>query len=126
MTGSLSYYDIIRSHRHEQIAALPSYSALRHVLSEIGSEAADCGGIKLSEFLDALRDMVGTVPFGDVCDECWRDHKHGTPEPHDPRGDDMITWPHLVKRHGEFITGTYRCKNGHTWTCTNLISIIGL
>ena len=130
MTAKQTYDTIISSYDHEQIAALPAYSALRKALSDIGNEAAARGGMKLGEFLAALRDMAATAPFGDMCNrcfnDCWRNHHHSEAAYGTRPRRFQISWPYAVERKGEYITGTYRCDRGHVWTCTYAISIIGM
>lgn len=56
--------------------------------------------VELATLLDATRDMTTTTPYADDCERCdtWR-------------------WPHAVERDGGWLTCTYRCPCGHTWTC---------
>lgn len=130
MTAEQTYDTIARTYDHEQIAVLPAYPMLRQALSDIGNQAAETGRIKLDEFLDALRDMAATAPFGDTCNcclnECCRNHHHSEADPADSCTADRISWPYAAKRKGEYVTGTYRCERGHVWTCTYAISIIGI
>ena len=49
--------------------------------------------------------MTATTPYADMCERCTE-----------------LRWPHAVKRHGGQMTGTYRCGQGHTWTCTWTVS----
>lgn len=114
MTTRTTTYDTeVRSFSHAHLAAVPAYARLRQALSDFANEAPRTA---LGAFLDALRDMAATAPFGDMCDTCGRDH---------PQEYDMY-WPHAAERDGGWITGTYRCRRGHTWTCGYSIDIIGM
>jgi hypothetical protein len=79
----------------------------------------------LGTWLAAITDMAATAPYGDTCEQCDR---ACTCPPDVPLLDTCAAhrtwWPHAVKRDGGWITGTYRCGRGHTWTCGYAIDIV--
>lgn len=109
----VTYETAVRSFAHEDLALLPAYHRLRQALSDLANEAAEGELAPLASFLEAVRDMALTAPYGDTCRECSR------------AGHDLqIFWPHSVIRTGGFIRGTYRCSNGHTWTCGYAVDVM--
>lgn len=123
----MTYDMAVRSFDHAPLAALPAYARLRQALSDIANEAAEQGGMKLSEFLDAVRDMAATAPYGDMCMQCGK----ACECPPDALLLDTCLahrtwWPHAAERDGGWITGTYRCSGGHTWPCGYAINIAGM
>lgn len=101
----LTYVEVVRSFDHAPLAASPAYVVLRQALSDLANESADLDpALTLAGFLDAVRDMAATAPYADGCERC------------DPDGY-RAWWPHAVVREGAGLTGTYRCANGHKWTC---------
>ena len=123
-----TYADVVRTFDHARLATLPAYAALRQALSDLANEIAGQGGMKLPGFLAAVQDMAATAPYGDMCTRCSKecDQAHH----HDAEGDPLscgayaLCWPHAVERDGGWITGTYRCRRGHTWTCGYAINIV--
>ena len=100
-----TYDTLIRSFDHGPLARHPAYARLRQALSDLANETDP---IPVPAFLAAIQDMTLTAPFGDMCVQCH-----------------AMAWPHAVHRNGEHITGTYRCDQGHTWTCGYSVSIVG-
>jgi len=118
-----AYHRLVRSFDHSDLAALPGYPALRQALCDIASHVADSA---LAAFAAAVRDMAVTAPFADLCgacnDECSAGHPHG-PDGRPCRCGDYCYWPYAAARKTDWITGSYRCRQGHTWTCGYPISI---
>jgi hypothetical protein len=116
------YHRLVRSFDHSDLAALPGYPALRQALGDIASQMAVTA---LAAFAAALRDMAITAPFADLCgtccDQCARDHPPGS-DGRPCRCGDSCYWPHAAARADDWITGSYRCRQGHTWTCGYPIS----
>lgn len=119
----ITYVEAVRSFGHTALAASPAYAVLRQALSDLANESADLDpAITLAGLLDAVRDMAATAPYGDMCNlcglACARTHRHADGE-HLPLtcGSGRTWWPHAVVREGAGLTGTYRCANGHKWTC---------
>jgi hypothetical protein len=61
----------VRSFDHTGLSLLPAYHALRRALSDLLNEA-DAAGMDTGwpEFLDAIKDMAASAPYGDCCSEC--------------------------------------------------------
>jgi len=118
-----AHHRLVRNFDHSDLAALPGYPALRQALGEIACHVADSA---LAGFAAAVRDMVVTAPFADLCgtcnDQCARDHAPG-PDTGPCRCGDSCYWPYAAARTDDWITGSYRCRQGHTWTCGYPISI---
>ena len=102
-----TYDEAVHSFDHTSLAALPAYTRLRQALSDLANESAGQGGMELAGFLAAAQDMAATAPYADMCDHCTE-----------------LAWPHAVKRDDGWITGTYRCGRGHTWTCGYAVNIV--
>jgi hypothetical protein len=118
----LTYLEAVRSFDHAPLAASPAYAALRQALSDLANESADLDpAITLAGYLDAVRDMAATAPYGDMCNRCClacaRTHQHGDDEFPRPCDAYRTWWPHAAVRAGGGVTGTYRCGTGHEWTC---------
>lgn len=131
LTDSAAYREAVRSFDHVGIVAFPTYGRLRQALSDLGNEITENGGMELAAWLAAVRDMAVTAPYGDMCtpcaDACRREgHDHGEDEFPRPCGAYRLWWPHADERTDEHIRGTYRCGQGHEWTCSYLISMAGL
>jgi hypothetical protein len=108
MTAKTTYRTAVRSFDHQALATIAAYPALRQALSDFGNEA---GHVSLADFLDAVRDMALTAPYGDSCQHCK-----------DPSADDgtymQMAWPHAVDRKGDWLRCTYLCPRcSATWTC---------
>lgn len=105
-TGPLTAYGrLVRSYDHTPLTRLPAYQALRQALSDMGNQATEAAEeFLLAGFLEAVRDMALTAPYADCCPSCGS------------RVTEM-TWPHAAVRDGSLIRGTYRCRQGHQWTC---------
>jgi hypothetical protein len=120
-----AYHRLVRSFDHSDLAALPGYPALRQALGDIASQVPDTA---FAAFAAAVRDMAVTAPFADLCgtcsDQCARDHPAGRDGGPCQCGDSCY-WPHAAARADDWITGSYRCRQGHTWTCGYPISIAG-
>jgi hypothetical protein len=120
-----AYHRLVRSFDHSDLAALPAYPALRQALGDIACQVADTA---LAAFVAAVRDMAVTAPFADLCgacsDDCARDHRPG-PDDGPCRCGQSCYWPYAAARKADWITGSYRCRQGHTWTCGYPISIAG-
>lgn len=125
---AITYNQAVRSYDHGRVAGLPAYAALRQALSDLGNQLPDAGGMSLAEWLDAVRDMAATAPYGDVCDQCARGCLH---EPEDAFGPPCAAchrpwWPYATDREGGGFLGAYRCDRGHKWTCWYAISAVEL
>lgn len=120
-----AYHRLVRSFDHSDLAALPAYPALRQALGDIACHVADTA---LAAFAAAVRNMAVTAPFADVCgtcrDDCARGHPPG-PDGEPCRCGESCYWPYAVARKAYWITGSYRCRQGHTWTCAYSIGIAG-
>ena len=118
-----AYHRLVRNFDHSDLAALPGYPALRQALGDIASQVPDTA---LAAFAAAVRDMAVTTPFADLCgtcsDQCACDHPPG-PDGGPCRCGDSCYWPHAAARTDNWITGSYRCRQGHAWTCGYPISI---
>lgn len=102
-----TYLAEVRSFDHAALASHPAYLQLRQALSDLANEAH--GELKLTDWLNAVRDMALTTPYSDGCTEC--------PDP-------GMYWPHAVERKGNWISGSYRCSRGHTWTCSYAVDFM--
>ena len=114
-----SYLTEVRGFDHSSLAELPSYTRLRQALSDLANEASAADGeVSLAVWLESVRDMTLTAPYGDACNTC---SKRCSAE-HDavgacPQGCLATWWPHAVRREGDWIVCTYACGAGHAWTC---------
>ncbi len=106
----MTYLDEVRSYDHTGLAAAPAYVRVREALSDLANQAPP---MDLPAFLAAVRDMAATTPYGDRCDSC--DQAAG-------EWDGRLWWPHAATVEEGWLTGTYRCDHGHTWTCGYAVS----
>jgi hypothetical protein len=117
MTGKeITYETGVRSFDHSHIARYPSYPRLREVLSDLANEIAqarDAGedeGMKISEWLEVLRDAAMTAPYADMCEQC------------SDEGRSVTSWPYRAEVRDGWLHGYYRCPDGHHWTCGYSVS----
>ena len=110
-TPRTAYGERVGSFDHAKLSRLPAYQVLRQALSDISNQAKESGQrVTVAEFLDALRDMALTAPYGDCCPRCGS-------------GVDGLSWPYAGTRKGDYLVGEYRCSKGHTWPCTYLVDL---
>jgi hypothetical protein len=127
-TKKTSYLTAVRSFDHTPLAQHPAYSRLRRALNDLANESSEDKAMGLDAFLEAVRDMALTTPYGDMCQECskqcWREH-HRPLEELCPAGCDTAAyWPHEVERDRDWVHGTYQCTNGHAWTCGYAVDVM--
>jgi hypothetical protein len=98
-----SAYDaLVRSFDHSDLAGLPAYAKFRAALNELAHQLE---AVPLAVFLEAIRDMAVTTPYGDTCNAPGCDTR-------------PLAFPHKVERAADWLKGTYRCGDcGTVWTC---------
>jgi hypothetical protein len=124
MSGTeTTYITGVRSFDHGQLARYPAYSKVREALSDLANQAGhdeDCT-MTLAGFLEAVRDMALTAPYGDTCEACQRACLRQHPrQPGEDKPCDCAYgayYPHQVQREDEWLTCYYSCRAGHEWTC---------
>jgi hypothetical protein len=118
-----TYRTAVRSFDHTQLARYPSYPQLRRALSDLANESGRderCPVKTLDGFLEAVRDMTLTAPYGDNCRQCM---DACTEHPRRPDGGPCLcgyqpNFAHRMEREGDSLHGEYRCPAGHKWTCS--------
>ena len=128
MDPTPSYLTEVRSFDHTPLAEYTAYVRLRQALSDLANEVREDSRLKLSYWLEAVRDMAVTSPYGDMCSQCTKRCAREHERPASglcPCGAYSATyWPHAVERDGNWMRGTYRCPNGHEWTCGYAVDVM--
>lgn len=94
---------------YSELAELAEYQELCRKLSDFANETPE--EMKFSEFLKFMQGLVAVAPFADNCDKCALNGEN-----------DRATWPRSGARQGRMLRGDYRCKRGHRWQCSYLIT----
>lgn len=120
----VDYPQVLRYFDHEELAKSPSYHALRLALSCVANESHETDPeLTLAGFLDAVRDMVATTIYGDMCKDCSQachaeKHLHDGEEYPLSCGSYRTVWPYGGEPAGDGMRCWYTCENGHGWECT--------
>lgn len=107
----------VRTFNHEDLAALPAYTAVRVALDQLTKEVAACQErgqavvLRQEDFLELARDAAASTSFADNCERC---ENRAIREDLDL---DPITYPCAVELDGRGgLVAGYLCPRcGHRW-----------